>query len=181
MNNPLATEPVSSLITELRQLIKEARQSAVEAVNAGLTLMFWRIDERLRGEVLKGVRAEYGAQIVSTLSKQLVLEFGRAFEEKNLRRMVQFSEVFTDEAIVVSLTRQLSWSHFLVLIPLKDAMARDFYAQMCCMERWSVRTLRDRVGSLLFERTALSQKTDELIRLELDALHNRGMSHPRCC
>ena len=162
------------LLTELRQLIAQARQSAAVAVNAGLALMYWRIGERVRREVLQGERASYGVQIVATLSRHLSAEFGRGFEEKNLRRMVQFAEVFSDEAIVVSLIRQLSWTHFLVLIPLKDPLVRDFYAEMCRIERWSVRTLRERVGSMLFERTALSKKPDELIRQELDALHAQG-------
>ncbi len=170
----LTSADAAPLLTELRQLIAQARQSAAVAVNAGLALMYWRIGERVRREVLQGERASYGVQIVATLSRHLSAEFGRGFEEKNLRRMVQFAEVFSDEAIVVSLIRQLSWTHFLVLIPLKDPLVRDFYAEMCRIERWSVRTLRERVGSMLFERTALSKKPDELIRLELDALHARG-------
>ena len=91
-----------------------------------------------------------------------------------MRHMVRFVEAFADESIVSTLSRQLAWSHFLELIYLKDPLARDFYAEMCRIERWSVRTLRDRVGSMLFERTALSKKPDELIRLELDALHAQG-------
>lgn len=170
----LTSADAAPLLTELRQLIAQARQSAAVAVNAGLALMYWRIGERVRREVLQGERASYGVQIVATLSRQLSAEFGRGFEEKNLRRMVQFAEVFSDEAIVVSLIRQLSWTHFLVLIPLKDPLVRDFYAEMCRIERWSVRTLRERVGSMLFERTALSKKPDELIRQELDALHAQG-------
>ncbi|MDQ3058201.1 MAG: PDDEXK nuclease domain-containing protein [Pseudomonadota bacterium] len=169
-----ASQGTAPLLSELRQLIDEARRSAVVAVNASLTLLYWRVGQRIRAEVLGGQRAGYGEQLVSTVSRQLSVEFGRSFNEKNLRRMVQFAEVFGDESIVVSLARQLSWTHFLVLIPLKDPLARDFYAQMCRIERWSVRTLRERVGSMLFERTALSQKPEELIRLELDALHAQG-------
>ena len=164
----------SSLLTELRQVIAAARHSAAVAVNASLTLMYWRIGERVRREVLQGERAGYGEQIVATLSRQLSVEFGRSFSEKNMRHMVRFAQVFADEPIVSTLSRQLAWSHFLELIYLKDPLARAFYAEMCRIERWSVRTLRDRVGSMLFERTALSKKPDELIRLELDALHAQG-------
>ena len=164
----------SSLLTELRQVIEVARQSAAVAVNASLTLMYWRIGERVRSEVLQGERAGYGEQIVATLSRQLSIEFGRSFSEKNMRHMLRFSEGFADESIVSTLSRQLAWSHFLELIYLKDPLARDFYAEMCRIERWSVRTLRERIGSMLFERTALSKKPDELIRLELDALHAQG-------
>ena len=162
------------LLADLRQLIELSRQTAMAAVNASLTLMYWRIGQRLRTEVLAGQRAGYGEEIVVTLSRQLVADYGRSFEEKNLRRMVQFAALFASEEIVVTLSRQLSWSHFLALLPLKEPLARDFYAQMCSIERWSVRTLRERVDSMLFERTALSKKPDELIRLELDALRAEG-------
>lgn len=129
-------------------------------------------------EVLGGQRASYGTEIVATLSQQLVTDYGRGFDEKNLRRMMQFAELFPTEEIVVTLSRQLSWSHFLAILPVKDPLARDFYAQICCMERWSVRTLRDRVDSMLFERTALSRKPAELIEMELEALRNQGNVTP---
>ena len=173
--NPALNLPdTSSLLTELRQVIADARQSAAVAVNASLTLMYWRIGQRVRSEVLQGERAGYGEQIVATLSRQLSVEFGRSFSEKNMRHMVRFAQAFADESIVSTLSRQLAWSHFLELIYLKDPLARDFYAEMCRIERWSVRTLRERIDSMLFERTALSKKPDELIRLELDALHAQG-------
>ncbi len=171
---PDADVSAPDLLTDLRQLIEQARQLAAVAVNAGLSLMYWRIGQRIRTEVLGGQRASYGAEIVATLSRQLVADYGRGFEEKSLRRMVQFAEVYPDEHIVLSLIRHLSWTHFLVLLPLKEPLARDFYAQMCSIEHWSVRTLRERVDSMLFERTALSRKPDELIRLELDALQAQG-------
>jgi hypothetical protein len=84
----------------------------------------------------------------------LVPEFGRGFEEKTLRRMVQFAEVFPDPAIVATLGRQLGWSHFKEIIPLKSDLQRDFYAEMCRMEGWSVRTLRQKIGGMLYERSA---------------------------
>ncbi|WP_366925331.1 DUF1016 N-terminal domain-containing protein [Desulfonatronospira sp.] len=82
------------------------------------------------------------SEIVPTLSRQLEMEYGRGFSVKNLRRMVQFAEVFPDERIVVSLVRQLSWTHIIALIPLQDPLQREFYTEMCRVERWSVRTLR---------------------------------------
>jgi len=165
------TPEVMPLLADLRRLIDDARRSAAVAVNAELTLMYWRIGKRIHDDVLQGERAGYGNQIVATLSRQLSLEYGRSFSEKNLRHMMRFAESFPSEEIVSTLSRQLAWSHFLELIYLKDPLAREFYANMCTVERWSVRTLRDRIGSLLFERTALSRKPEELIRHELAALH----------
>ncbi len=171
---PQPSPEASTLLAELRQLITEARQSAAVAVNAGLTLMYWRIGQRIRVEVLGGQRANYGDEIVSTLSRQLTLEYGRSFSAKNLRHMMRFAEAFPSAEMVSTLSRHLAWSHFMDLAYIKDPLARDFYAEMCRVERWSVRTLRDRVDALLFERTALSKKPDELIRLELDALRAQG-------
>jgi len=72
--------------------------------------------------------------------------------------------------IVSTLSRQLGWSHFVEIIPLEDDLKRDFYAEMCRIERWNVRTLRQKISGMLFERTALSKKPEKLIREELDTL-----------
>jgi len=117
---------------------------------------------QVRTVVLAGERAGYGEEIVRTLAAQLVSDYGRGFAEKNLRRMVQFATTFSDEPIVVTLSRQLSWSHFVSLLPIKDPLRREYYAQMCCAERWSVRTVRGRIDSMLFERTALSRQPEGL-------------------
>ncbi len=95
----------AALLTDLRQLIEQAKQAAVVAVNAGLTMMYWHIGKRIRQEILGGERAGYGEEIVATLSRQLVTAYGRGFEEKNLRSMLQFAEVYNDEQNVVSLLR----------------------------------------------------------------------------
>jgi len=100
----------------------------------------------------------------------LTRAYGGGFAEKNLRRMMQFAEVFPDEPIVVSLIRQLSWTHIIALLPLKQPLQREFYAEMCRIERWGVRTLRRQIDSMLYERIVLSRKPDELIRDELAAL-----------
>jgi hypothetical protein len=116
--------------------------------------------------------------IVPTLATQLARAYGRSFAEKNLRRMVQFAATFSDEPIVVTLSRQLSWSHFIALLPLKDPLQRKYYAQMCFAERWSVRTLRGRIDSMLYERTALSQQPDALIAQELATMQDAQRMSP---
>jgi len=127
---------------------------------------------------LAGDRAGYGEEIVPTLAAQLVRDYGRGFAEKNLRRMMQFAATFSDEPIVVTLSRQLSWSHFVSLLPLKDPMQREYYARMCCAERWSVRTLRGRIDSMLYERTTLSRQPDTLIAQELATLQDAQRMSP---
>jgi predicted nuclease of restriction endonuclease-like (RecB) superfamily len=168
----------TALIGDIRGLIETSRQGVVLAVNAELTLLFWRIGQRIHTEVLAGQRAGYGEEILPTLAAQLVRDYGRSFADKNLRRMVQFATTFPDEPIVVSLSRQLSWSHFVALIPLKDPLQRDYYAQIASAERWSVRTLRERIDAMLYERTALSKKPDEMIAQELATLRDAQRMSP---
>jgi hypothetical protein len=109
--------PPGELLADIRALIAEARRQSTVAVNMGLTLLYWRIGQRIHREVLGSERAAYGEQIVVTVSRQLVVDYGRGYSEKNLRRMVQFAEVFPEQEIVATLSRQLSWSHFSALLP----------------------------------------------------------------
>jgi hypothetical protein len=96
------------LLQDIRGLIEEARSAVAVTVNAGLTMLYWQIGRRIRQEILQETRAEYGAQIVATLSRQLQHEFGTRFAEKSLRRMIQFHEIFPEEETVVPLLKQLS-------------------------------------------------------------------------
>jgi len=140
--------------------------------------LYWQIGTRIRTEVLKNERADYGKQICLTLSNKLVLEFGRGFSMPNLFKMLQFAEFFSDFQIVSTLSRQLSWSHFTELIREKDPLKREFYAEMCRVENWSVRTLRSKINGMLFERTALSKKPAELARQELEKLQKTDQLSP---
>jgi predicted nuclease of restriction endonuclease-like (RecB) superfamily len=167
-----------ALLDDVRNLIRQARAATAQAVNAALVLLYWEVGHRIRTEVLKFRRAGYGEEICSTLSNELTTEFGPGFSRPNLFRMLRFAEVFPDPSIVSTLSRQLGWSHFVEIIPLKDSLQRDFYAEMCRVERWSVRTLRAKVQSMLFERTALSRKPAELARQELEALREEDKVTP---
>ena len=174
------TELVGSdaLLDELRGLIAGTRERVASAVNAALVVLYWEIGHRIRTEILKSSRATYGDEIVPTLSAQLVLDFGDGFSKRNLFRMIRFSEVFPDRRIVSALSAQLGWSHFVEIIPLDDSLKRDFYAEMCRIERWSVRTLRAKVQGMLFERTALSKKPAKLAEQELAALREEDRLTP---
>jgi len=169
---------VSGLLNDLRQLINSARERAAYAVNRELTLMHWHIGDRIRKDILQEERAPYGERIVSTLSQQLEHEFGRGFSAKTLRHMMQFAEVFPDIQIVSSLTRQLTWTHFLEIIYIKERLTREFYAEMCRLEKWSVRTLRAKIGGMLYERTTLSGKPEKVIDAEIAALRETDQMTP---
>ena len=121
----------SKFYRDIRYLIDETHRSVALAVNTGMTMLYWQIGKRINDEILKGKRAEYGKEIVVSLARQLVVEYGNSFSDKNLRRMSQFSEVYPSKEIVVSLIRHLSWTHFIALFPLKEPIQREFYTQMC--------------------------------------------------
>ena len=116
--------------------------------------------------------------IVTAIAARLEVEFGRGFGEKNLRRMIQFAEKFPDEQIVAALLRQLGWTHFTLLLPIRDSLRREFYAEMCRVERWNTRTLQKKIQSMLFERTALSRRPQQLAQVELEALRERDQLTP---
>jgi len=147
-------------------------------VNAALTMLYWRIGKRINEEILKGGRAEYGKEILATVSQELARDYGKGFSYSGLTRMLKFSDIFPDREIVATLSQTLSWSHFCELLPLERPLQREFYAEMCRIERWSVRNLRQKIGSMLYERTALSKKPEELGRIELDALREEDKLTP---
>jgi len=165
-------KPISgNLISDIRRLIETARHNVSVTVNTGLTILYWQIGNRIRQDILKEKRAEYGKEIVATLSQSY----------SALTRMVRFVEFFPKKKIVSTLSQQLSWSHFVEIIPLKDNLQRDFYAEMCRIERWSVRsvrTLRKKISGMLFERTAISKKPEELIKQEIVALRQEDKLTP---
>lgn len=173
-----APKTVKDLLADLRDMIEISRQTVATAVNAALTSLYWRIGKRIHQEILQERRAEYGQSIITTLAEKLTRDYGNGFTEKSLRRMIQFADVFPDEQIVVSLIRQLSWTHFIALIPLKDPLKRDFYAEMCRLEKWNVKTLRNKIDSMLYERTALSKKPELVAKAELESLRKEDLFTP---
>lgn len=146
----------STLFFEISEIIEQSHSKVMSQVNSTMTLLFWQVGKRINDFILENKRAEYGKQIVVTLSRQLEERFGRNFEEKNLRRMVQFAEVFPQPEKVVTLSRHLSWSHFLVLLPLKTDEQRLFYAQRTIQEQLGVRALRKQIEQKTYERTAIA-------------------------
>jgi predicted nuclease of restriction endonuclease-like (RecB) superfamily len=133
---------VASLLADVRGLVLAAREEVARAVDSGLVTLYWHIGRRIRQDILKERRAEYGAEIVAALG------------------------------------RQLGWTHFRMITPMEDELKRDFYAEMCRIERWSARTLEKKIGGMLYERTALSRKPDKLIRQELAALREEDKLTP---
>lgn len=175
--SPAATHP-TALLADLRELIAATRQTVAQGVNSALVLLYWQVGQRIRTDILGQQRAEYGEQIFHALSGKLTAEFGRGFTKTNLFNMVRFAEAFPDRQTVQALSATLSWTHLRRIIYLDDPLRREFYAEMCRMERWSTRTLHDKIQSMLYERTALSKQPDALIAAELKKLREDDKLSP---
>lgn len=166
------------LLADVRQLIADARQRVAIAVNAELTLLYWHVGQRIQVELLKGQRAEYGKRVVAELAQQLTTDFGKGWSEQQLRHCMRLAGVFADSNILSTVQRELSWSHLKTLIYMEDPIKRDFYTELCKLERWSVRQLQERINSMLFERTAISKKPEATIRQDISLLREQGQLSP---
>ena len=175
MSNDLTT---TSLFGEIQTLIEETRQKVSIAVNSSMTMLYWQIGSRINNEILKNKRAEYGKEVVATLSKQLQSIYGKGWGEKHLRHCLRFAENFGDKQIVSTVQRELSWSHIKSLIYIDEPLKREFYTQICINERWSTRVLQERINSMLFERTAISKKPEKTIKKDLEILKNEQKISP---
>ncbi len=167
------------LFSDIRQLIEESRRQVAYSVNAAMSMLYWEIGGKINSELGKSKTQEsYGQQIVENLCKGLSEEYGSSFSVKNVRRMMQFERIFPEKKNVVSLIRQLSWTHILAVIPIEDPLKREFYIRMCIHEKWSVRTFRERIKSMLYERTAISRKPEETIKKDLKQLEDEQKINP---
>lgn len=167
-----------ALLTNVRQLIEQSRLRVASVVNSEISMLYWSVGKLISEDILKNERAEYGKQVVASLSQQLTLIYGKGWSEKQLRHCMRFFQVFPEKPIVSTLWRQLTWSHIKEVLPIEDGLKRDFYIEMCKMDRWSVRILRERIDSMLYERTVISQKPEETISSELQALKEEEKLSP---
>jgi predicted nuclease of restriction endonuclease-like (RecB) superfamily len=163
------------LFEQIKDLIEQTKNNVAVAVNSSMTMMYWNIGKLINNEVLQNKRAEYGKEIVATVSQQLINQYGKGYSYSALTRMMKFAKNI-DEKNIATLSQQLSWSHFKELIVLEDTLKIEFYAQMSIAQNWGVRTLRERIDSMLYERTALSKQPDELIKYELENIKNENFS-----
>lgn len=153
-SNILNTE--ERLYQDLSQLIEQSKAQVISYANSVLTTLFWQVGNRINEHILQNKRAEYGKQIVPTVSAQLEKTYGRNFTEKNVRRMIRFAEEFADFEIVTALMTKLSWSHFVELLPIKKTEAKHFYAIQSAEQGWSIRELRNKIENKTFERTEIA-------------------------
>jgi predicted nuclease of restriction endonuclease-like (RecB) superfamily len=161
---------VKDLYSEISSLIDRAKLTIQQTVNSKLTLLNWEIGNVIKTEILKNSRGEYGEQVIAVLTKSLSFKYGKGYSRSSIFRMIQFVSMFSEKEIVATLSRQLSWSHFVELLRIEDNLKRRFYVTMSQHEGWSVRTLRGRISSALYERTNLSKKPEKTIANDLKLL-----------
>lgn len=172
--DPLKPEqPAKPLFNEIKELIEQSRQQVAVAINSAMSMVYWQIGKRINDEILQNQRAEYGEQIVQSLAAQLTEAYGKGWSEKQLRHCLRFAEAFPDFEIVSALRRQLSWTHLRTLIYISDPLKQAFYVEMCKLEKWSTRTLDERINSMLYERTAISKKPELTIQNDLELLQQQ--------
>ncbi len=168
----------NQLIKNICEVVEKSKENVARVINQQLTLMYWQIGNLIRHHILQSKRAEYGEQIIEILSIQLTALYGKGWSKSQLWNCLYTVETFRDKRILSTLSGELSWSHFKEIIYLKDKLQRDFYIALCRHEHWSVRQLRERIDSMLYERTALSRKPGKLIKQELQTLKTDGLATP---
>lgn len=171
-------KPNLQLLQDIQSLIEESRSFVANTANTTLVLLYWKVGARINADVLKHKRAEYGKQIIASLAQQLTERYGSGWDNKTLRHCLRIAETFSEKLIVSAVRRQLGWTHLKTIMYLKDEMQREFYIEMCIQERWSTRTLREKIDNMLYERTAISKKPDELIKSELKKLREEDTLSP---
>lgn len=176
-SNLIELKDINELYTDISNMICKTKNAVMKQMNNSVISLYWNIGKKLTDEVLQGQKAQYGKNIIGELSDRLTVEYGKGFEKSSVFKMVKFYQEFSDYEKVATLSQQLTWSHFVELLPVEDELKRDFYAAMCKNENWSVRTLRERKKSMLYERTAISKKPEETIANEIAELRDdRKMS-----
>jgi predicted nuclease of restriction endonuclease-like (RecB) superfamily len=146
----------TKLFNKISKIIEKRKNRAGMYANREVTLMYWEIGHYIGSVLLGGERAEYGKKILATLSQQLIKKYGSGFELRSLRRMVQFAELFPDLSIVSTLSTQLSWSHFIEILPLEAEKARLYYANDAITRNLGIRELRKQISRKAYERREIA-------------------------
>lgn len=130
------------LFDNISVLIEQARKKVAATINQEMVILYWNIGKTIKKEIIKSDRAEYGKQIVNSLSSQLVAKYGKSFSARNLWFMIQFYEIYPILHALRGEFKELNWTHIRTLLPIKDDLKRQFYSTLCQKERWSTHTLQ---------------------------------------
>jgi predicted nuclease of restriction endonuclease-like (RecB) superfamily len=165
-SNKIALQNASLFVSDIKKILVEARQKAYASINFAMVEANWQIGKRIVEQEQEGkTRAEYGKEILKTLSKELLNEFGKGYDERELRRIRQFYLSFL---IRDTLRPELSWSHYRLLIRVTNTKAREYYLNEAANHHWSYRTLERNYSSLYFERLLNSTNKQPVIEEMLE-------------
>lgn len=155
------------LYNDLCGIIDDVRGRIATYVNTGICLTNWYVGKRIKEDVLYNQRADYGKQVLKNIAKQLVNKYGSGWGYEKLKHCVRSAYLFSEDEIRYATSTQLNWTHLRILMAVSDNLARQFYMEMCNIERWSTRTLEEKIDEQLYERTAISRRPEEVIKQEL--------------
>lgn len=162
MNENNKLENLNPIFDNIKLLINESRNNIYNIVNVEMLKLYWNIGKIIM-EIQQGdERASYGDKVLESLSIKLQKEFGKGFSSRNLRTMRKFYITFP---IWKTVSAKLSWSHYLEIIKIEEEHKRDFYKKEIVESNWSVRELQRQIGSLLYERLAISSDKNQVIEL----------------
>lgn len=168
----------TALFNDVCLIIDEARRHVATYVNVEAVMLKWHVGKRIKEDVLFNQRAEYGKEILKTLSEKLTEKYGAGWGLKSLQHCLRAAYTFSEDEIAYALRIQLSWTHLRSLMFMEDTLERQFYMEMCRIEHWDTRTLDEKIDSQLYQRTAISQRPEEVIKRELDELRDADMLNP---
>ena len=171
-------EKNKKLFDRIAELVEKSRNKIAITINQEMVVLYWNIGKTIKEEIIKSNRAEYGEKIVQSLSAQLLQKYGKGFSSQNLWYMIQLYETYPILHAMRGELEGLSWTHIRTLLPIKDNLKRKFYASLCVKEHWSTRTLKERINSMLYERTALSKLPEKTIENQLKELKEEDKMTP---
>lgn len=177
-NKGFAETSSAQVFDKISVLIEQARKKVATAINQEMVLLYWNIGKTIKEEIIKSDRAEYGKQIVQSLSALLTQKYGKGFSSQNLWYMVQLYDTYPILHAMRGELQGLNWTHIREILPIKDNLKRQFYATLCSKEHWSTRTLQERISSMLYERTALSKLPEKTIEIQLKELKEEDKMTP---
>ncbi|PIU83670.1 MAG: cytoplasmic protein [Elusimicrobia bacterium CG06_land_8_20_14_3_00_38_11] len=166
------------LFDKISVLIEQARKNVAITIDKEMVILYWNIGKTIKEEIMKSDRAEYGKQIIHSLSGELTQKYGRGYSVQNLWYMVQLYEAYPILHALRGEFTGLGWTHIRILLPIKEDLKRQFYAALCRKENWSTRTLQERINSMLYERTALSKLPEKTIETQLKELKEKDKMTP---
>jgi predicted nuclease of restriction endonuclease-like (RecB) superfamily len=165
----------NQLLIVIERLIEQTGRNVAVYLNTEISRLYWSIGNYILTEIGYEFYSGYGNQIIATVSRTLTEKFGRGYTYSALNRMVKVAEAYPEE-MFATLSRTLSWSHFIELVYIENDTKRLFYQQMCVVENWSIRTLRQKQDAMLFERTAIAAKPEDEILQTLQTADNANLN-----